>query len=111
MKKFTALFLIFLCLTFNVIGVKPAFAAPNTFTQGIYTLSDFNPSKSNTYRFSNISSTDKSYLIILDENQVVLQTIRLLPKSEEHVTVPILPNYRVIMLGKGEVYFTPKDAK
>jgi hypothetical protein len=111
MKKCTALFLIFLCLTFNVIGLKPAFAAANTFTQGIYKLSDFNPSKSNTYRFSNISKTNKIYLIILDENQVILHSIRLLPDSEEHITVPILPNYRVIMLGKGELYFTPKEAK
>ena len=55
MKKFTALFLIFLCLTLNVIGLKPAFAITNTFTQGIYKLSDFNPSKSNIYFFSNIS--------------------------------------------------------
>jgi len=111
MKKFTVLFLIFLCLTFNTIGLKPAFATTNTFTQGIYKLSDFNPSKSNTYYFSNISSTDKIYFMILDENQVIVHAIRLLPKSEEHITVPILPSYRVIILGKGEVYFTPKESK
>jgi len=51
MKRFTVLFAIFLCLTFNVIRLKPAFATTNTFTQGIYKLSDFNPSKSNIYFF------------------------------------------------------------
>lgn len=39
MKKITVFFLIFLCLTNNIIGIKSAFAATNTFTQGIYKLS------------------------------------------------------------------------
>ncbi|WP_315079922.1 hypothetical protein [uncultured Clostridium sp.] len=111
MKRFTVLFLIFLCVTFNVIGLKPAFAIGNTFTQGIYQLSDFNPSKNNTYFFSNISSTNTIYFIVLDENQVILHAIRLTPDSEEHITVPILPNYRVVILGKGEVYITPEESK
>jgi len=50
-------------------------------------------------------------MIILDENQAIIHAIRLLPKSEQHTTVPILPNYRVIILGKGEAYFTPKEPK
>ena len=87
-----------------------AFASTNTFTQGIYKSSDLIPSKSNTYSFSNISSTDGAYLIILDENQVINHAIRLEPNSEKHVTVPILPKYRVIILGKGELYFTPMES-
>ena len=47
-------------------------------------------------------------MIILDENQVIIHSIRLLPNSEKHITVPILPNYRIVILGKGEVYFTPR---
>ena len=108
MKRFTVLFLIFLCLTFIVIGLKPAFATTNTFTQGIYKLSDFNPSKSNIYFFSNVSIKDNMYMIILDENQDIIHSIRLLPNSEQHITVPILPNYRVILIGKGEMYFNPQ---
>ena len=110
MKKFTAILLIFLCLTINTRGVMVAFASTNTFTQGIYKLSDFNPSKNNIYIFSNISSTEKVYFMILDENQVIVHAIRLLPNSEGHITVPILPSYRVIILGKGEVYVTPQES-
>ena len=104
MKRFTVLFLICLCLTFILIGLKPAFATTNTFTEGIYKLSDLNPSKNGVYFFSNVSSTDNIYMIIMDENQTIHHSI-LLPNSEQHITVPILPNYRVILLGKGEMYF------
>jgi len=109
MKKFTVLFLIFLCLTFIGIRLKPAFAATNTFTEGIYKLSDFNPSKNDIYSFSNVSSTDNISIIITDENRTILQAIRLLPNSEKHNTIPILPSYRIILLGKGEIYINPLE--
>ena len=110
MKKFTAILLIFLSFTFNTRGVMVAFASTNIFTQGIYTLSDLNPSKKNIYIFSNISETEKVYFMILDENQVIVHAIRLLPKSEKHITVPILPSYKVIVLGEGKVYATPEES-
>ncbi|PRR82504.1 hypothetical protein CLVI_16390 [Clostridium vincentii] len=109
MKRFTVLSLIFLCLIFNVIGVKPVFAISNTFKEGIYNVSDFNPSKNEIYLFSNVSSTDKIYMIIMDENLNMQHSILLLPKSEKHITVPILPTYRVILIGKGEMYFYPQE--
>ena len=111
MKKSTVIVLFFICILFNTIGFKYTFAATNTFTQGIYKLSDLNPSKNNIYYFSNISSNEKIYFVILDENQDVVHAIRLLPKSERHVSAPILPEYRIIILGKGQVYITPTEFK
>ena len=110
MKRVTVLLLIFLSVTIHMIGWKSVFAITNTFTQGIYKSSVLIPSKSNTYVFSNISLTDGVFLIILDENQVINHAIRLLPNSEKHITVPILPNYRILILGKGELYFTPMES-
>ena len=51
MKRFTVLFLIFLCLIFIVAGLKPTFAVvtTNTFTEGIHKLSNLNPSKDGIY--------------------------------------------------------------
>jgi len=116
MKRFTVLFLFSLSLTFIAIGSKPAFATintsfvtTNTFTEGIYEVSNFNPSKDGIYVFSNVSPTDNIYMIIMDENQTVYHTILLKPNSEKHITVPILTNYRVIFLGKGEMYFYPQE--
>ena len=110
MKKSIILFLIFLCLSFSIIELKSAFAVANTFTQGIYKVSDFIPSKNGIYMFSNVSATDNMYMIIMDENKTIHHSILLLPNSEKHITVPILPDYRVIILGKGEVYFAPKES-
>ena len=92
MKSFTVLLLSFLCLTFIVIGLKPAFAVvtTNTFTEGIHKLSDLNPSKDGIYSVSNISDTDNISIIITDENQNILQVIRLTTNSEKHNTIPIL---------------------
>jgi hypothetical protein len=107
MKRSIILFL--LCLTFIVIGLKPAFAVTNTFTEGIYKVSDFIPSKNNIYEFSNVSTTDNIYMIIMDENQTIRHSILLLPNSGKHITVPIQPTYRVILLGKGVMYFYPQE--
>jgi hypothetical protein len=106
MKKFTVLFLIFICLTFTIIGLKPAFpvSTTNIFTQGIYKLSDFNRSKNGVYSVSNVSTTDNMSIIITDVEQNILQAIRLKPNSEKHNTIPINPNDTVILLGKGAVY-------
>jgi len=111
MKRFHGLFLICLCVTFIVIGLKPAFAITNTFTEGIYKVSDFIPSKNGIYMFSNVSATDNMYMIIMDENKTIHHSILLLPNSEKHITVPILPDYRIILIGKGEMYFYPQEPK
>ena len=108
MKRFVAIFLIFLCLTFSVIRLIPAFAVGNVFTQGIYKLSDFNISNTGIFTIQNVSETEGMYLYILDENQVVMESIRLTPSTQKLDTIPIKPNYIILIIGKGELYFTPK---
>lgn len=113
MKRFNILFLIFICLTFSVIGLRPAFAVgtTNTFTEGIYKLSDFNTSKDGIYSVSNVSATNNMSIIITDDNQNILQVIRLTANSEKHNTIPILTNYTITLLGKGEAYINPVELK
>lgn len=107
MKKFTVIFLILVCLFFNMIMIIPSFAA-NTFKEGIYKASDFNVSPQNLYIVRNISSTDSVYVIIFDGNQLQMQSIRLIPNSAKYNLVPLTPNYRVVVVGKGEVYIDIK---
>lgn len=111
MKRRIGLLTFFLCLIFIVSEAKSAFPVPstNTFNQGIYKVSDFNPTKDNVYTVSNISSIDNMSIIITDEEQNILQAIRLKPNSERHNTIPILPNYTVILLGKGTAYINPHE--
>ena len=103
MKKFTIIFLILVCLLFNMIMIIPAFAA-NIFKEGIYKVSDFNFSSENLYSIQNISSTDSVYVLIFDENQLQMQSIRLVPKSANYNLAPLKPSYRVVVVGKGEVF-------
>lgn len=102
MKKLTTLLLILICLSFNIIRVTPAFAV-TSFKEGIYQLSDFNISQSNNYTIQNISSTDTVFMIIFDDNQHELQSIHLSPKSINYRLVPLQPNYRIVLVGNGEV--------
>lgn len=103
MKKFTIIFLISVCLLLNLIMTIPAFAA-NVFKEGIYKAADFNFSSENTYAVQNISSSDSVYIIIFDINQLQMQSVRLTPKSAKYNLIPLKPSYRVVVVGKGEVF-------
>ncbi|WP_252229009.1 hypothetical protein [Clostridium sp. ZBS15] len=110
MKRFAVIFLIFLCLTFNGVGLVSVFAVGNIFSQGIYKLSDFGIPNTGIFTIQNVSQTEGMYLYILDENQVVMESIRLVPSIQKLDTVPIKSNYIILIIGKGEVYITPRSA-
>lgn len=103
MKKFNLLFLLLICLSFNISNVSSAFAA-NVFTEGVYKLSDFNFSKDNIYNIQNTSDSSSVFVAIFDENQVVLQTIKLGPKSEKYNLLPLHPTDRLMIIGDGDVF-------
>lgn len=109
MKKFTILFLIFLCLSFNIIRLKPAFSISDTFKQGIYNLSDFNISSGNIYSVRNISKTNSVRVFIFDENYIPIQDIKLNPDSLNIDTVPMTSEYIFVVTGEGQVTITPKS--
>jgi len=105
MKKYTFLFLIILCLSFNIISITPVFAA-NTFKEGVYKAADFNFSSESLYTVQNISSSDSVYVLIFDENKLQIQSIRLVPNSLKYNLVPLKPDYRIIIVGNGNVYIS-----
>lgn len=109
MKRFTISFLIFLCLLFNITGSTSALAAGNVFKQGVYKPSDFSFSVSNSFTVVNTSSKQLMNLIILDENLFVIEAIRMKPSLEKFVVVPMGPDYKILIIGKGDLYFAPKE--
>ena len=109
MKKSIILFLIFLCLSFSIIELKSAFAVAKIFTQGIYKVSDFGESKNHIYTIQNIRPQNNIYVTILDKNSNVIEGVRLLPKSPKVDTIPVKDNFKVIIIGKGEVNISPKE--
>lgn len=100
MKRFIGIFLISLYLTFNVIGLKPAFAINgNLFSQGIYKSSDLN-----------ISKSDSVHVLIFDKDYIPIQNIRLTSYSLNIDTIPMMPEYLFVVTGNGEVTVTTKPS-
>lgn len=109
MRRFIKVFLIILCLSFNIVTSKSAFAVSNVFKQGIYTLADFNVSDTGIFTIQNVSTTEGMYLFIFDENQVTMSSLRLVPSIQKLDTIPIKSNYTILIVGKGEVYISTKS--
>ncbi|WP_238919037.1 hypothetical protein [Clostridium sp. YIM B02555] len=101
MKKFLLIFLITIFLSFNVTHL--AFAV-NIFKEGIYKAADFNFSTENTYSVQNVSPKDSVYILLFDENQLQLQSIRLGPQSGKYNLLPLKPDYRIAIVGNGDVF-------
>lgn len=101
MKKFTVLFLIIVCFSFSM--ARETLAA-NTFKEGVYKLSDFNITSANVFSVQNISESHTVFVQVFDDNQLVIQSIRLNPKSSKYALLPLNPNYRIVFIGNGEVY-------
>ena len=101
MKKFTVFFLILLCLSFNMISVT--LADESSFKEGIYKLEDFNFSPNNLYSVENATNTDTSLVLLFDDNQLIIQTVALKPNSPKIALLPLQPNYRLVIIGKGNV--------
>ncbi|MDU2674009.1 MAG: hypothetical protein E7C50_00240 [Clostridium sp.] len=107
MKKFIALFLILIFFIPTTYISIPAFTK-NIFKEGIYKSSDFNFSENETYFVQNVSSDNSVFLTIYDENQIVIQSIRLKPNSNRYDLIPLKPDYRIVIVGNGEVFIDPK---
>lgn len=101
MKKFILIFLISILLLFNL---TLSTFADNIFKEGVYKAADFNFSAKNTYSVQNISQKDSVYILLYDENQLQIQAIRLNPKSGKYNLLPLKPDYRIAIVGNGDVF-------
>ena len=105
MKKFIILLMTCLCISFNISTFAPK-AASNSLKEGIYKLSDLPPSKDGIYTCQNISKKDSVLVAVFDEHQISVQSIRLGPSSTKYNLLPIKDDYRLVIIGKGEIYIS-----
>lgn len=103
MKKFIVSLLILLFLSFNMVTVMPL-AIGNIFKEGFYKPSDFNLSSKSNYTVRNVSSTDNVYVLVFDKNHALYQSIRMEPNSPKYDLLSIDPDFRIAIVGKGEVF-------
>jgi len=101
MKNFTKQ-LVLMFLIFNVFFTIHVSAVTN-FKEGVYQLSNFNVSPGNLYIIQNVSHNQAVYVTLLDEDQRILQAVRLEPNSQGYDLLPLKPEYRIVIIGNGEV--------
>ncbi|WP_195428227.1 hypothetical protein [Clostridium sp. D46t1_190503_E9] len=104
MKKSIFLFIISLSLFISTFTQYTY--AINLFEEGVYQASDLNFSPENKYTVQNISETNSVYLQVFDENQIIVQSIRLTPKSDKFNLTALLPGYRIVIVGNGNVFIS-----
>lgn len=104
MKKF-----IFTILTIFFLSSSCSFKtvyASNLFKEGIYTISDFNPPISNKYTVQNSSSENSVIIQVFNNDLLLLQSIKLTPNSEKYNLIELLPDYKIIIVGNGEIFIS-----
>ncbi|EGT3616771.1 hypothetical protein FHH43_11105 [Clostridium perfringens] len=104
MKKKLFIFLLSCFFLISIINV-PVYSI-NVFKEGVYKVSDLNFSPDNQYIVQNISDTESTYLQIFDKDQIIIQSIRLEPKSEKFNLIKLTPDYRIVLVGNGNIYIS-----
>ncbi|MCR1950034.1 hypothetical protein NSA50_03035 [Clostridium sp. DSM 100503] len=103
MKKFIFMILISLSLSFNT--VYAVYQAPSkTLTEGVYNANDLGIPLNEINYAQNVSEKGITYIIIYDEDDTIVQSIKLIPSSPKVKLYPQLdPSYKIIVVGDGSI--------
>lgn len=89
-------------MSFNA-NIIPSMAEPKTIKQGIYSLDNLNLSPDAQYTVQNNSFNERAYILIFDSKPNFLQAMRLRPQSKKYKLIPIQADYKILIVGEGEV--------
>lgn len=108
MKKFILIFSIFLFLSFNMNTITSLANIPEekVFSQGFYNMKDLGLSENIPYSIQNISSSSGGLLIIVNDNEIIQQVIRVSPQSPKYALIPLSSNYKFIVYGNVNLVFS-----
>ncbi|WP_160683719.1 hypothetical protein [Clostridium sp. C2-6-12] len=102
MKKAVIIFLLFIYCSFQSL-LMPATASSQTLKKGFYKVKDLQLSPNTPYTVQNSTFNERIYIIIFDSHATPLQGIRLKPQSKKFNIIPLQPDYKVVLIGDGEV--------
>ncbi|MCR1949510.1 MULTISPECIES: hypothetical protein [unclassified Clostridium] len=105
MKKFIAIIFISLFLNFNIVKANPQISS-NILKEGVYNVNDITNTIGNVKNVQNISKDGSIYLILLDKNETVLQTIKMKPESQKYTLNDFEKNYKLILIGDGSAFLS-----
>ena len=58
------------------------------------------------YIVQNVSKENTAFIQLFDENQNLLQSIHLSQNSDKYNLLPLKPDYRIVIVGKGNVFIS-----
>lgn len=111
MRKFIAIFSVFLFISLNINIIRPmakastTSASTQTYSEGFYSPADLKLMPNVMYKVKNVSPYGV-FMIVFDNNQLIQQSIRLEPNSIQYVLKPMQLNYKIVVIGTGQLSFT-----
>lgn len=105
MKKFVIILLVFLSLSQIPINAVIQFAEP-PLKEGVYRVNNFTTPLNEINYIENTSKTDDVYFVVFDENDTLIQSVKLPPNSPKHKISPLDSSYRVVIIGNGTILFS-----
>ncbi|NOW89909.1 hypothetical protein [Clostridium beijerinckii] len=106
MKKFIAIFSIFLFLSFNIKSpIVMAQPLNKTLSEGIYRMKDLDLMENIIYNIQNGSSAT-IFMIIVDDNEQIIESRRLPANSAKYNIGPFKYDDKLVILGPGSITLT-----
>ena len=103
MKKLFILMSISFILLFSISSNTAA--QTKNLTQGMYNITNAKLQPGINYKIRN-TSTSKSLILVIDNNQIVQQLMRLEPTSPEYILKPFNLSDTIIVIGAGNLEFS-----
>lgn len=104
MRKFALIISVFLLMSFKLNTVYTIAKTEETFSEGIYTLTDLKLMANVPYKVRNVSG-GKAFIGIFNDDLVLEQSIRFEPTSLQYVLNPMDYNYKIVIIGTGQLSF------
>jgi len=105
MRKFAFIASIFLLISFNFNTVSPVAETRQTFSEGIYSINDLKLLANVPYKVQNVSG-GKAFIIILNNDLILEQSIRFEPNSLQYLLNPMQYDYKIVIVGSGQLSFS-----
>lgn len=102
MKKFIIILLVLLSVSYIPTNAVIQFAEP-PLKEGVYRVNTFTTPLNEISYIENTSKTDDVYFVVFNENDTLIQSIKLPPNSSKHKISPLDPSYRIVVIGKGTI--------
>lgn len=102
MRKFALILSIFLLISFNLNTVFTVAETKQTFSEGIYSLKDLNLLANVPYKVQNVSG-GKAFIILLNNDLVLEQSIRFDSNSLQYILNPMSYDYKILIAGTGQL--------